>query len=84
MRPPRKRFQRGVRRSRNFPATLVESGSPDRRCVVSDISEGGAKIVVEGRDPIPAHFALSFDNGARRTCELIWWHGKTAGLKFVR
>jgi hypothetical protein len=84
MRLPRKQFQRGVRRSRNFPATLVESGSPDRRCVVSDISEGGAKIVVEGRDPIPAHFALVFDSGTRRICELIWWHGKTAGLKFVR
>jgi len=44
-----------------------------------------AKIVVSGEAVIPTHFELAFDlAGTRRTCELVWWHGKTAGVKFVR
>ena len=85
MRPPKNQFQRGVRRSRHIQARLVQHGCADRPCVVSDVSTHGAKIVVSGEAAVPTHFELAFDNaGTQRLCELVWWRGKTAGVKFVR
>ena len=77
------KYQREGRRAR-LKATLVQPGLPDRYCVVSDIFDGGAKIVVDGNDPIHTRFELALDGGKRRVCEPIWWHGRTAGLRFVR
>ena len=85
MRPSINRIPREARRSRHIHARLAKHGSADRLCVVSDVSLNGAKIVVQGEDAIPTHFELAFDlAGTQRPCELIWWHGKTAGVKFVR
>jgi hypothetical protein len=85
MRLPKNQFQREVRRSRYIHATLVQHGCADRPCVVSDVSSNGAKTVVSGEAAIPTHFELVFDiAGTRRLCELVWWQGKTAGVKFVR
>jgi len=85
MRPPKNQFQREVRRSRSIQARLIQDGCADRPCVVSDVSSNGAKIIVSGEAAIPTRFELVFDiAGTRRICELIWWHGKTAGVKFVR
>lgn len=84
MRSQKRQVQREVRRSRNIRATLKHPGSADRPCVVSDISSDGAKIIVEGSGNIPARFELEFNHGGtRRLCDLIWWDGKSAGIKFV-
>jgi hypothetical protein len=85
MRSQKPQFKREVRRSRNIRARLMHPGSADRYCAVSDISSNGAKLIVEGDGTIPARFELAFsDGGTRCLCELIWWHGKSAGIKFVR
>ena len=85
MRPSVNRIPREARRSRHIHARLVKHGSADRLCVVSDVFLNGAKIVVQGEAAIPTHFELAFDlAGTQRLCELIWWQGKTAGVKFVR
>lgn len=82
---PRRNFQREALRSQNIHATLVQPGFPDRSCTVLDISDSGARIVLEGEDaPIPARFMLALDNDERHVCESIWWHGRTGGLRFVR
>ena len=79
MRPPKGQFQRKVQ------ARLIQHGFADRPCVVSDVSSNGAKILVSGESAIPTHFELAFDiAGTGRLCELIWRHGKTAGVKFLR
>jgi hypothetical protein len=63
----------------------MKPGYADRPCVVSDVSQNGAKIVVQGEAVIPTHFELAFDvAGTQRLCELIWWQGKMARVKFVR
>jgi len=80
----REYFQRAIPRSRSIPATLVQPGVPNRSCVVSDISDGGATIVVEGRDPVHIRFELVFGGGQRRVCEPVWWHEGTAYLRFIR
>lgn len=85
MRPAIKRIPRETRRSRHIHARLLKHGCADRRCVVSDVSLNGAKIVVQGDAAIPTHFELAFDlAGTQHLCELIWWQGNTAGVKFVR
>jgi hypothetical protein len=84
MQPPGRNFQRKAVRSHNVHATLVQPGFPDRSCTVSDISDGGARIELEGDAPIPARFMLALDHDHRWVCEPIWWHGKTVGLRFVR
>jgi hypothetical protein len=85
MRPFKPRVQRDARRSRHIMARMMYPGSADRRCVVSNISFNGAKIIVEGAAAIPAYFELAFAEGTRHLlCERIWQHGKTVGVKFVR
>ena len=86
MQPSTKQVRREVRRSRYIYARLVRPGYADRPCVVSNVYSDGAKIVVSGEAAIPIRFELAFDvAGTRcRPCELVWWHGKTAGVKFVR
>jgi hypothetical protein len=83
MRPLKNRSEREARRSRRIPARLVQHGCADRLCVVSEVSTNGAKILVSGEATIPTHFELDIA-GTRRLCELVWWRGKTAGVKFVR
>lgn len=83
MQLPGQNFQRKAPRSRNVHAMLVQPGYPDRSCIVSAISDDEARIVLEGDTHIPARFVLALDNDQRWVCELIWWHGRTAGLKFV-
>ena len=84
MQPPGRNFQSRTLRSRNVHATLVQPGVPDRSCAVSDISDGGARIVLDGDTPVPARFMLALDNDHRWVCEPIWWHGGVAGLRFIR
>jgi len=84
MQTPGRQFQREALRSRNMKAMLVQPGFPDQPCTVSDISDGGAKIVVDGTAPIRTRFVLALGNDRRRVCEPIWWHGTTIGLRFVR
>lgn len=63
---------------------LVETGQPDRACVVLDISSEGAKIVLADSSALPDRFELAFAaSGPPRSCELIWRRGKVVGLKFV-
>jgi hypothetical protein len=83
MQSPTRRFQHELQHSPSIRATLVQPGLPNRPCVVSDISDGGARIVVEGNDPIPMRFELALVSGTRCVCEPIWSHGRTAGLRFV-
>jgi hypothetical protein len=55
-------------------------------CLVADISEGGARIVVEGTQ-VPETFLLSFeeidgDNGSRE-CRVAWRLDNEIGVEFV-
>lgn len=84
MQLPRRNFQRKTLHSPDVRAMLVQPGCPDQSCTVSDISDDEARIVLEGETHIPPRFVLALDNDQRWVCELMWWHGRTAGLKFVR
>jgi hypothetical protein len=67
------------------PAWIVLSGRADRECTVLDISQAGAKVVVQESQGIPDRFELAFFQSLdkRQRCEVIWRRGKVLGVKFV-
>jgi hypothetical protein len=55
-----------------------------RECVVTDISEGGVRLHVQGID-VPEAFVLLFDDGTGtrpRDCTVVWRLGYELGAKF--
>ena len=47
-----------------------------------DISQNGAKIVVETGSMISTRFELAFGADSRRACDLVWRRGNTVGVRF--
>jgi hypothetical protein len=64
----------------------MEGGFAARSCVVHDISTTGAKVTIDDPNTLPAKLKLAFSRDARtgRNCEVVWRHGKSVGIKFVR
>jgi hypothetical protein len=60
MRIPTRLFKREVRRARHIRARVVQPGYPDQECEAMDISQHGAKIVVETGSIISTRFELAF------------------------
>jgi hypothetical protein len=82
MRIATKYFKREVRRVRHIKARLVLRDSCDRDCNVLDVSQHGAKVVVEAGLAVPQRFEIAFGEQCR-LCDLIWRRGNTVGVKFV-
>jgi len=56
-----------------------------RECDLADISNSGAKIVVQSGQTIPKRFAMIITtHGDAKVCELVWRNGRMAGAEFVR
>ena len=58
------------------------TGSLPRDCVITDISDGGVKVVAEHLEP-PSEFTLIFSTGNPRQCRLVWRIGCEFGAEFV-
>jgi hypothetical protein len=63
----------------------LPGGSMARDCLVTDISEGGVRLHIEGLD-VPEQFVLliSLDEGkpGLRYCRVIWKLGYEVGARF--
>lgn len=78
-----KQFEREVQRARHFPAWISVNGRALSECQVLDISNHGAKVVVEMPTAVPDHFELAFfQGGQKRACTVIWRRIKMLGVKF--
>jgi hypothetical protein len=77
--------KRSERTSPPAPAWIVVSGRADRECTVLDITQIGAKVVVQASQGIPDRFELAFFQSLdkRQRCEVIWRRGRVLGVKFV-
>ena len=74
---------------RGFPAHMMGiDGTWRRSCMVEDISETGAKLVVEGSVEglnLKEFFLLLSSTGlAYRRCELSWVNGEQIGVGFLK
>jgi hypothetical protein len=79
------KFKRDNRRRRHQSAWLTLHGA-EIECSLTNLSQGGAQIVVDRDTEVPDRFLLSLvPNVAnnKKSCELIWRQGCTIGLKFI-
>jgi len=64
---------------------LVDRKGPPRACLISDISEGGARLLLETDHELPDRFVLllTAKGDARRRCRVVWRHETTVGVAFT-
>jgi hypothetical protein len=79
-------LRRKPRRQFHYHARILteEQGSPSA-CEIADISETGARIVLESDQELPRRFVLilAASGDARRVCQVVWRTGLTIGVRFV-
>ena len=64
-------------------AKIRYSGSTlPRDCWVTDISDGGARLFVEGYE-LPDQFTLVLENVRPRECRVVWRLGHEVGCEFT-
>jgi hypothetical protein len=69
------------RACRSFAKIQFSSGLP-RDCMISDVSDGGVKIIAEYPE-IPSEFTVIFSEGRPRQCRLAWRIGCELGAQFL-
>lgn len=81
----RPELRRKPRRQFRYNASvLLERGGSPCPCEIADISETGARLVLEGEFALPERFVLLLTRSgeARRSCRLVWRDGLTVGVQF--
>jgi hypothetical protein len=58
------------------------TGSLPRDCKITDVSDGGVKVIAEYPD-IPAEFTIIMSTGRPRQCKLAWRIGYEFGAQFI-
>jgi hypothetical protein len=69
-----------------YTAWVALSADQRHGCVVSDVSDSGARIDVQDSKILPDHFVLllTSNGAARRYCRVMWRKPVQVGVKFVR
>jgi len=85
----RSREQRkGLRRFMRRAATIsFNAQRPSVKCVIWDISQGGARLAVAlPSAELPREFTLNLleDGCVQRDCEVVWTDRRFVGVKFTR
>ena len=79
--------KRAARKSLSRHAWItLDGGFAARHCLVQDISDTGAKIMLdEDASQLLGVIRLAFACDARtgRNCQVVWRRGKSAGIKFI-
>ena len=60
----------------------ADAYSLPRDCTITDVSDGGVKVIAEYLD-IPSEFTIIFSAGRPRQCRLAWRIGCELGAEFV-
>ncbi len=78
--------RRSVRRKHALKGARIvfNRGSSSFNCTIRDLSDGGAKLVVDAVLDIPDAFDLRFNDGSPpRHCSTQWISGKSIGVRFA-
>jgi hypothetical protein len=81
----RAELRKKPRRQFHYNASILTEGAQQPYpCAIADISETGARIVLQEERELPERFILLLTrNGdARRHCRLVWRDGTTVGVEF--
>ena len=77
----RKLARRVINRVARFSG---DDGSLPRSCLITDISDGGARLYSEADMPQKFTLQVSSDGGdARRDCRVVWRLGCEVGVEFT-
>jgi c-di-GMP-binding flagellar brake protein YcgR len=77
-------LRREPRRLVRYSAWLrIDQDSPLVRCVLWDISDGGARIAVADPKALPERFTLMLTQQMHRQCQVRWRDERFVGVKFV-
>ena len=82
LREKRKNPRRPMRRAAEV---ILGEHEPPVRCVIWDISDGGARLAVaHPSESLPRTFTLALykDASVHRNCEVVWVDTKYVGVKF--
>jgi hypothetical protein len=80
-----KELRKKPRRQFHYQAKILISADwPPLPCAIADVSQSGARIVLESDAELPPEFLLllSAQGGARRICRLVWRDGPNIGVEF--
>ena len=62
----------------------TDSGALPRDCIITDISQGGARLLIAGPDvPDQFHLTISGEKLVREECSVVWRLGEEIGVTFV-
>ena len=81
----RAELRKKPRRPFHYDAAIVtERPGRPLRCAIADISESGARLVLESECELPERFylLLTRKGEARRRCRLVWREGLAVGVAF--
>lgn|ERR1700688_2105066 len=72
------------RQPMRYSAWVALSATERHGCVLSDVSDSGARIEVQDSSVLPEHFLLllSANGAARRYCQVVWRQPNKVGVKF--
>lgn len=76
----RRRSER--RLCRRIAKIQTGAGSLPRDCTITDISDGGVKVIAEFLE-IPPQFTIIFSSDHARQCRLVWRIGCEFGAEFT-
>jgi hypothetical protein len=78
-------LRKHARKPFHWRATILAGAEPARSCMVTDVSESGARLKLEKSSELPDKFVLLLTSSgtARRMCRVIWRSKKEAGVKFL-
>jgi PilZ domain len=76
----RRRTER--RMCRSLAKIQFGTGTLPRDCMVTDISDGGVKVVADYLE-IPPEFTITLSTGLPRQCRLVWRIGCEFGAEFL-
>lgn len=82
----RKDNRKSRRRQVRYTAWMALSAEAHHGCLLSDISETGARIDVDDAETVPDHFELwlASNGSARRICQVVWRKPTQIGVRFER
>jgi hypothetical protein len=81
----RAELRRKPRRNFHYNAAILTDGkSPPCLCEIADVSETGARLVLQNDCELPERFILllSRNGEARRRCRVVWREGVNVGVEF--
>jgi hypothetical protein len=83
--PERHHEKRRRRRVRTRRAAWIDVGGDAKplRCVLWDVSEGGARLAPAQANKLPDTFTLILDKTTAHRCRVVWRKGPLVGVRFL-